>query len=417
MGNYRVTFRDGNDCMSVDTITVFIPEPDLLELANDDVVNTTCELDNGKIGIEMKGGSLPYTYSWRENGEEYGGAKTLAMTRSEASGLKQNGLYSIEIVDKNGCKASYEKRIEPSENPRVLGVSTTDVLCYGSSDGVAAVDSAQVKWAYPKADYHLTWPQGQDGVMSVNTLPTGTYIVKITDDNNCSSTTEFTVGTPQPVKNHLVGLRNAMCYGYSDGRIETRTIGGVGDYRYIWSTGEETSYASNLRAGTYKVIVADSHECVDSATFEITEPEELKVNLGEDVIVCPGSSYTFDAGEFASYQWYREDADEVIETERKLTTTDGGNIHILVKNEIGCMARDTVFLGISNEALVANFFVASNVSLNDTVVAIELSNMQPDRIVWEYVNDAFNDVSPSDSTNTYRYLRTEKLGTQYITMW
>ncbi len=417
MGNYRVTFRDGNDCMSVDTITVFIPEPDLLELANDDVVNTTCELDNGKIAIEMKGGSLPYTYSWRENGEEYGGAKTLAMTRSEASGLKQNGLYSIEIVDKNGCKASYEKRIEPSENPRVLGVSTTDVLCYGSSDGVAAVDSAQVKWAYPKADYHLTWPQGQDGVMSVNTLPTGTYIVKITDDNNCSSTTEFTVGTPQPVKNHLVGLRNAMCYGYSDGRIETRTIGGVGDYRYIWSTGEETSYASNLRAGTYKVIVADSHECVDSATFEITEPEELKVNLGEDVIVCPGSSYTFDAGEFASYQWYREDADEVIETERKLTTTDGGNIHILVKNEIGCMARDTVFLGISNEALVANFFVASNVSLNDTVVAIELSNMQPDRIVWEYVNDAFNDVSPSDSTNTYRYLRTEKLGTQYITMW
>lgn len=417
MGNYRVTFRDGNDCMSVDTITVFIPEPDLLELANDDVVNTTCELDNGKIAIEMKGGSLPYTYSWRENGEEYGGAKTLAMTRSEASGLKQNGLYSIEIVDKNGCKASYEKRIEPSENPRVLGVSTTDVLCYGSSDGVAAVDSAQVKWAYPKADYHLTWPQGQDGVMSVNTLPTGTYIVKITDDNNCSSTTEFTVGTPQPVKNHLVGLRNAMCYGYSDGRIETRTIGGVGDYRYIWSTGEETSYASNLRAGTYKVIVADSHECVDSATFETTEPEELKVNLGEDVIVCPGSSYTFDAGEFASYQWYREDADEVIETERKLTTTDGGNIHILVKNEIGCMARDTVFLGISNEALVANFFVASNVSLNDTVVAIELSNMQPDRIVWEYVNDAFNDVSPSDSTNTYRYLRTEKLGTQYITMW
>lgn len=414
-GTYVMKFTDSHGCKCPDTLSIYIPEPDLLEVASDEVVNTTCELDNGKIAIEVKGGSLPYRYEWKENGATYGGAKTVNMVRSEATGLKQNGLYHITIYDLHGCKAEYDRRIEHSENPRVLGVATTDVLCYGSSDGIAEVDSSHVRLGYPKANYRLTWPQGQTGVMAVNTLPAGTYLVKITDDNNCSTTREFTVGSPEPVKNHLSGVRDALCYGYSDGRIETHTTGGVGEYKYAWSTGETTSFAENLKAGAYTVVVADSHECKDTATYEVTEPEELKVNLGDDVLICPGNVHVFDAGEYATYSWSSVAKGEEIETERFLATGEEGDYAIKVTDEIGCIARDTVSLRIGENALQANFLMASDAAVNDTIMLIELSNMPVDSVRWQY--DKLMTVDVEDAEEYMFPLMAESTGRYYITMW
>lgn len=415
--NYNMTFTDSHSCISKDTIHVNIPEPELLEVAKAEVNNTTCELDNGKIALEIQGGSLPYNFEWSENGKEYLNAKNVGVKRSEASELKRNGLYTVTVKDKNGCTTHYERRIATSTNPRVKNVETIDVLCYGSSDGVAIVDSSNVVYGEPRASYHLTWPQGQEGVMSVNTLSAGTYKVRITDENNCTTTTEFVVGTPEPVKNQLVKLRDALCYGYNDGRIETNTIGGVGNYKYVWSTGESTSFADSLKAGQYMVVVADNHECRDTAVYTVAEPEKLTVELGDDALICPGSSYTFDAGEYAKYEWRRESNDSIIETNRQLTTNQGGEYYILVKNEKGCIAQDTIFLGIGKDALVANFLVSSNITISDTIVAIELSNMPVDSIRWEYDETAFIDITADEDESYIKKIRSEKIGTQYITMW
>lgn len=414
-GSYVMKFTDSHNCKSPDTISIYIPEPDLLELANDYVTHTTCELDNGKIAIEVKGGSLPYRYEWKENGATYGGAKTVNMVRSEAENLKQNGLYHIDITDLHGCHTQYEMRIEHSENPRVMGVATTDVLCYGSSDGIAEVDSSQVKWGYPKANYHLTWPQGQTGVMSANTLSAGIHTVRITDDNNCTTTREFTVGTPEPVKNHLASVRDALCYGYSDGRIETHTSGGVGDYTYVWNTGETTSYADSLKAGLYTIVVTDSHECIDSATYEVGEPEELKVNLGNDVLICPGNVHVFDAGEYATYSWRHAASGEEIATERYLAIGDEGDYAIKVTDEIGCIARDTVNITIGENALEANFLMASDAAVNDTIMLVELSNLPVDSVRWEY--EPLTVVDIDDAESYMLNLSAENTGRYYITMW
>ncbi len=416
-GTYIMNFTDSHGCAALDTLTVYMPEPDLLEVADDTVTNTTCELDNGKIAIEMKGGSLPYTYKWTENGAAYDGAKAIGMTRSEAEELKQDGLYHIEIVDGHGCKAEYEKRIERSENPHVLDVATTDVRCFGSSDGMAIVDSSQVRYGYPRAAYHLIWPQGQSEVMSVNTLSAGTYVVKITDDNNCSTTTEFTVGTPKPVENHLSALHDALCFGYSDGRIETYTTGGVGEYAYEWNTGATASYADSLTVGTYVVIVSDSHQCKDTATYRIDEPEELEVNLGDDAVICPNNIHVFDGGEYATYSWTKTTTGEEIETERFLATGEEGAYAIKVTNAIGCIARDTVNLSIGENALQANFLMASDAAVGDTVALIELSNMPLDSLSWEYDTDAFTEVD-MDTAESYMFnISVESTGRYYITMW
>lgn len=416
-GHYVMTFTDSRKCQALDTVSVYIPEPELLELAKDEVVHTTCELDNGKIAIEVKGGSLPYKYEWTENGKGYDGAKTVGAVGSEAEGLKQNGLYHIGITDLHGCVAEYDRRIELSANPRVLSVETADVLCHGSSDGVATVDSSQVMWGFPKADYRLTWPQGQTDVMSVNTLPAGTYAVRITDDNNCSTTTEFTVGTPMTVESRLIGIRNALCYGYSDGRIETNAIGGVGEYTYVWNTGETTSFADGLKAGTYTVVVADGHGCPDTATYEVEEPEELRVSLGDDVVACPGNVHVFDGGEYAAYSWCNAATGEEIETGRYLATGEEGDFALKVTDVTGCMARDTVNMSIGENALIADFLMASDAAVGDTIMIVELSSIPVDSVRWEYDTASLSTVDLADAESYMFHLSAWRTGRYYITMW
>ena len=197
--NYVVTFTDANMCVSPDTITFFIPQPEPLTVGVTDLVNTTCEKDNGKITFEAEGGSLPYIFDWKENGLRYDGAKKAGMIRSFAEGLLQNGKYTVQVTDKNLCTTKSEEiTIKASRNPVVNKVGVVDALCYGSSDGVAFVDSMDVVPGLPYSPYSLEWPQGQKAIMGVNTLHAGSYKVKIVDANKCFTTTDFTIGEPEP---------------------------------------------------------------------------------------------------------------------------------------------------------------------------------------------------------------------------
>lgn len=419
-GYYTATFTDYNRCETPDTIEFYIPEPDSLEVALMDVVHTTCELDNGKISIRMKGGSLPYKYEWAENGEVYTKNKNIGLTLTQAEGLLQNGLYRVEIRDSHDCYAKTEDvRIAESHNPEIKqdGVQTIDALCKNSSDGTAYVDSADIIVGVPSSPFKLIWSQGQSGVMKVNTLPAGRYEVEIRDDNNCHTTSEFTIEEPDSVSNRLVGLRNALCYGYSDGRIETATIGGVGGYTYLWNTGETTNYLDSIKAGEYTVVVKDAHGCEHVASYEITEPEELKVYLGEDVLICPKGVHVFDGGEYTTYSWRKVATGEEIETGRYMATGEEGDYAIKVTNAIGCIARDTVNLSIGENALIANFLMASDAAVNDTIELIELSNMPIDSLRWVYNTDIFSDVTPYGAGRDRLDILAGETGSYYITMW
>ena len=251
--------------------------------------------------------------------------------------------------------------------------------------------------------------------MSVNTLPTGSYYVRITDQNNCVDSTQFEVGTPQPVKNTLLATLDAHCYGYSDGRIETRTTGGVGEYSYLWDTGATTSYAENIPAGSYTMIVRDAHNCADTAEYSIGEPEELTVDLGDDALICPQGHHVFDGGQYNTYEWYKVGESEVIEFGRYLAVGEEGDYRIVVTDREGCFARDTVRLSIGENALVADFLMASDASLADTVMIVRIVNMPLDSLRWENVYD-FKEIVPEETKEHLLYLRPQKVGTYNITL-
>jgi len=82
---------------------------------------------------------------------------------------------------------------------------------------------------------------------------------------------------------------NISCNGFSDGFLDISVSGGSGDYTFDWSNDETTEDISSLTAGTYTVIVSDTDGCSTTASWTLTEPDALVINLiNQTDLLCDG---------------------------------------------------------------------------------------------------------------------------------
>ncbi len=86
-GNYRLTFTDGNGCVTYKSY--LISEPATLNLVSN-VTNSNGN-NSGSINLNVTGGTPLYTYLWNT------GATTQQINQLNA------GIYSVSITDQNGC--------------------------------------------------------------------------------------------------------------------------------------------------------------------------------------------------------------------------------------------------------------------------------------------------------------------------
>ncbi len=211
-----------------------------------------------------------------------------------------------------------------------LGITndTTDVSCYGGSDGAIDVTTVAVT---PDVPYTYTWTNGAT-TEDITGLTAGSYQLSVIDQNGCQMYTGALIEQPlQPLTIQYTAV-DVLCNGNSTGSITLSVTGGTGAYSYLWSTGATGSSITGLTAGTYSVTVTDIRGCVASLTVEITEPNALGIvgavtdvdcfgnNNGEiDVDVFGGvGPYTYLWSNSASTQ----DLNGVIAGAYTLTVTD-----------------------------------------------------------------------------------------------
>ena len=89
-GLYTLTITDAAGCITVENVT--ITEPDLVVL-DISYLNTTGAACDGQANATVTGGTLPYSYTWDDPGNQ---------TSSIATGLCI-GSYTVIITDGNGC--------------------------------------------------------------------------------------------------------------------------------------------------------------------------------------------------------------------------------------------------------------------------------------------------------------------------
>ena len=287
-GTYTVTIIDSNDCSVSDTF--IISEPDELT-SSGSITNIDCNgNDNGAIDLSIDGGTANYIYAWTKTGDDSYSATTQDLT--DLSG----GTYNVTITDANDCTTTNSFTIiEPVELIIADAGLSTEIACFGDN-GLIRVNITQAT----VASYTYALYQG-DSVVQTTTIsdlnytfsaPAGTYEVKVTDANGCSSS--FTTELTQAEEELLIDIEKTdlNCYNSNNGTITVTTTGGVAPYTFSWSDSGTGNFRDGLTIGTYTVTITDSIGCVKVRTVEIENGDLFNI----DPVVTPISCFGADDG-------------------------------------------------------------------------------------------------------------------------
>jgi predicted secreted protein len=332
-GTYSVTIKDANLCEKIENFT--ITEPPVLVASQGTVNNVSCNNGtNGTATVVATGGAGGYTYSWSPTG---GNAAT-------ASGLAA-GTYTVTVTDANSCQKTLPFTIT---EPAALAVTSSqvDILCNGSATGSATVSATGGTGI---GTYTYLWAPSGGTAATATGLMAGTYTVKITDANSCSTTKSITITEPlTPLTASQGATVNVKCYGDTTGSATVNVTGGTGSYSYSWSpSGGTGATASGLSAGNYTVTIFDDNECMTSQNFSISQPgAALSASTASTGVSCFGgangtASVTVSGGTPTyTYSWAPSGG-----TAAFATGLSAGNYTCTITDSKGCKLIQPVTVG------------------------------------------------------------------------
>ncbi len=338
---YDVTITDGNDCQITETVEVTQNPPIVSDL---NFQNISCfGFGDGYVAVDPSGGAgVPFSYTW-----------SVPSGNVDSIGDLSAGTYFVTIEDAAGCELIESQFI--SEPPAFdLGFSSTDVTCFGASDG-AAVSSPSggtlpytFTWEDPSSNPLTTVPGSGDSAVADLTGGNG-YSLTVTDNAGC-----FLVETFDVVEDGQlffnISLTNNICFGDENGLASSNVSGGTLPYNYAWSTTETTPSISGLASGSYDLTITDASACTYDTTIVITEGSEILSNITKvdaSCNQCDGTASTALAGGSGtlSHQWTFTDVNGPNQTSNGALITDlcEGTVYIDITDQnTGCILRDSV---------------------------------------------------------------------------
>ena len=214
-GTYIVTVQDANGCTAQATGTVLTTLSQLpVQILN--ITGTTIlTCTNPTIVLQATGG---VTYNWS------GGSTPLNDTNS----ITQPGLYTVNIVDPNGCPVTQTITLTQNITPPTPGITnitgTTIIDCNAPSIDLQATGGGTYQWN-----------NNLGTTSNVNITQAGTYTVVVTAANGCQDSA--TVGiTVAPVPSVTVN-DTTICSGQSVTLTPTYyPVGG----QAVWTNGQLT---------------------------------------------------------------------------------------------------------------------------------------------------------------------------------
>src|SRR5678809_601112 len=325
-GSYTVTITDAAGCTLQKTIT--ITEPPVLAATTSQVDVKCFGATTGSATVSVSGGTGTYTYLWSPSGG----------TGATASGLGA-GNYSVLITDAAGCTLTKNFTITQPAAALSATTSSTNVKCFGGTDGTAGVSVSGGTSAYT-----YSWsPSGGTGA-SATGLTAGSYTVTITDAAGCTLQKTITITEP-PVLAATTSQVDVKCFGATTGSATVSVSGGTGTYTYLWSpSGGTGATASGLGAGNYSVLITDAAGCTLTKNFTITQPAAaLSATTSSTNVKCFGGTdgtagVSVSGGTSAyTYSWSPSGG-----TGASATGLTAGSYTVTITDAAGCTLQKTI---------------------------------------------------------------------------
>ncbi|MFN8207279.1 MAG: SprB repeat-containing protein [Bacteroidales bacterium] len=364
-GLQKIYAKDGNQCMAV--LSANISSPPELHLNKHIISASSCLGADGSIQVGISGGTPDYTYAWSGDSANLSGDSLIKNLTS--------GKYLLRITDSHACVKEFTFYVSDSSSLQLADFTSTDVSCYGFSDGTAFARAEK-----GQAPYHFKWG-GIPGYNEIRGLPAGPSILQVTDSAGCSIFFHFTIGSPDSMRIIDPFMKDANCVGINDGEIRLSTFGGTAPYRFLWNGGTGSSQLTRLAPGEYLLTLIDAHNCSLLESFTIGTLRQLKPGLGPDIRLCAGNDYLLDGGVFSWYRWKNDSI--LLGEDRYLSVSRAGNYFLEVQDEEGCNGFDTLTLALSQTSFDASLLASTTVRQGDTLILLETSWPPPDSVHWE----------------------------------
>ncbi|MFM9057326.1 MAG: hypothetical protein ACKOQY_11700, partial [Bacteroidota bacterium] len=267
-GTYSVVVTDANGCTRSASGTITQPTAIALQV---NTTPSTCGNSNGGISVVGSGGTGALQYQW-SNGS------TLASNNNIAAGT-----YTVTATDANGCTATSNAAVNNQGGPQVALQSSTNVTCFGGSDGAASVivNSGVTPFTY-------SWSPSGGNTSSASGLSAGPYTVNVTDGNGCISGVNVVITQPTAIVLQL-SSQLATC-GSANGVASVIASGGTGGFSYAWSSGASGATSTGLMPGPYGVTVTDASGCTASGSISVLSPSSLSIQTSSTPTSCNGGS-------------------------------------------------------------------------------------------------------------------------------
>lgn len=255
-GAYRVTITDNSSQMCDFSLrSIFVNGPGAV-VDSVEVEDVSCDgSSDGSICVALTGGNNPQ-FLWSND------STTQCITNLSG------GTYSVTVTD-GMCETILDEIVVSEPDSIDTKPSTFEPSCAESEDGAITLI---VFGGTPL--YQYLWNTGAT-TRDIANLGAGTYSVTITDANGCVFVDSIDLEAPLPLQISLDSLADISCQGLTDGYLKVSGLGGTSPYQYSWNTGSSSSVLPNRSPGVYTVTVTDFNGCVQTASYELTEPEVL----------------------------------------------------------------------------------------------------------------------------------------------
>ncbi len=355
-GTRTVVVGDNQGCTASASVNIVQPSPVTATLVS--VTAPNCNGQNtGTIRVTGAGGTGPYTYQW--------GTAAAFQTSPLAINLAA-GPYGVTITDFNGCTGTGVFVVPNTSTLALETQRTATILCYGDSTGAIRAFASG-----GNLPYQYLWSNGET-VMLIDSLPSDTFTVTVTDAAGCTvSATRF---LSQPQELVATGtVTDVNCNGGFDGAISVSATGGTMPYRYQLDNGPYRigSTFSGLPADSFRVVVRDNFYCTDTLELEVLEPDSLIASLlPQDTSIEYGESVvlTITANSPVTYEWVPDTTLSCLDCAAPIATPYLSTVYeVIVSDSNGCevMLEANVTVFQQRRAYVANLFTPNGDGAND----------------------------------------------------
>ncbi|WP_187271118.1 T9SS type B sorting domain-containing protein [Neolewinella aurantiaca] len=294
-GTYTYTVTDSRLCEVSGSVNI-ISEPSFTFNCGG-VDETLPFLDDGKIGLELSGGTPDFLLSYvavDQAGDSLPAVNDLIVASGDTIYDLPSGTYFFEITDQTGCSRTCVATIGEANCDIFPNCTPTNpVSIFGDGQVTLNFDSGP--------DWFVTISGPLDS-MFVTTVPTveitgllaGDYTVSTYNTEGCTGSCVFSIVPPPCTLAATVDFDPPGCNDENNGSIRLDITGASPGLVVDWDVDAYDGrwVVNDLPAGTYRIHVSDRTDCpLDTIVVVLDNPEPFGVDLTlTEQINCFGDS-------------------------------------------------------------------------------------------------------------------------------